>query len=354
MVKKITIKDVAKEAGVSVTIVSRVLNNYGSFSEESKSEVLKAVEKLDYKPDVIARSLRTKKSKAIGVIISDIVTFFFTTIVRGIEDVANQCGYSVILCNSDEDLIKEREYLSALYERGVDGLIISPSPGNDSYLKKLTRGGTPIVLVDRKIKGLRVPMVMADNESGAYEAVSYLISLGHRRIGIIAGLKGTSTSEDRLAGYERALKEHHLSQNPELIIAGDYRREKAKEAAEEFLRMKNPPTALFVSNEPMASGVLLALRENKVKIPEEMSIIGFDDPVWAPLTNPALTTVSQPSYSIGTLACQSLLKEIKGIGRSKILPEDILLKPKLIVRESCEKRMPQKFDVERALLKDDK
>jgi len=335
MAKKITIKDVAKEAGVSVTIVSRVLNNYGSFSEESKSNVLKAVEKLDYKPDVIARSLRTKKSKAIGVIVSDIVTFFFTTLVRGIEDVANQGNYSVILCNSDEDLIKEREYLSALYERGVDGLIISPSPGNDSYLKKLTRGGTPIVLVDRKIKGLRVPMIMVDDESGAYEAVSYLISLGHRRIGIITGLKGTSTSGDRLAGYEKALKEHHLSQNPELVKAGDYRREKAKEAAEEFLRMKNPPTALFVSNEPMASGVLLALRENKVKIPEEMSIIGFDDPVWAPLTNPALTTVSQPSYSMGTLACQTLLKEIKGTGRSKTPPEDIMLKPKLIIRESC-------------------
>ncbi len=340
MAKRITIKHVAKEAGISITMVSRVLSNYGSFSEETKSKVLKAVKKLNYKPDVIARSLRTKKSKAIGVIVSDIVTFFFTTLVRGIEDVCNQGHYSVILCNSDEDPIKEREYLSALYERGVDGLVISPSPGNDSYLKKLTRGGTPIVLVDRKIKGLRVPMVMVDNESGVYEAVSYLIGLGHRRIGIITGLKGTSTSEERLAGYERALEEHHLSQYPELIKAGDYRREKAKEAAEKFLRMKNPPTALFVSNEPMTNGALLALRENEVKIPEEMSIIGFDDPIWAPITNPALTTVSQPSYSMGTLACQTLLREIKGIGRNKTPLEDMLLKPKLIIRESCQKRMP--------------
>ncbi len=345
MAKRITIKDVAKEAGVSVTIVSRVLSNYGSFSEESKSTVLKAVEKLDYKPDAIAQSLRTKKSKAIGVIVSDIVTFFFTTLVRGIEDVANQSNYSVILCNSDEDLIKEREYLSALCERGVDGLVISPSPGNDSYLKKLTRGGTPIVLVDRRIKDLRVPMVIVDNESGAYEAVSYLISLGHRHIGIITGLKGTTTSEERLAGYKKALNEHHLPQDPELIKAGDYRREKAKEAAEEFLRMKNPPTALFVSNEPMTNGVLLALRENKVKIPEEMSIIGFDDPIWAPLTNPALTTVNQPSYSMGTLACQTLLKEIKGTGRSKAPLEDIMLKPKLIIRGSCGERIAERFEV---------
>ena len=345
MAERITLKDVAKEAKVSVTIVSRVLNNYGSFSEEIKSKVLKAVEKLNYKPDAIAQSLRTKHTKAIGVIISDVVTFFFTNLVRGIEDVASQSDYSVILCNSDEDLTKEREYLSALYERGVDGLIISPSPGNDSYLKKLARGGTPLVLVDRKIRGLKVTTVTVDNEAGAYEAVNYLISSGHQRIGIITGLRGVTTSEERLAGYKKALKENHLPEVPELIKSGEYRREKAKEVAEEFLKMKNFPTALFVSNEPMTNGALLALRENKVKIPEEMSIIGFDDPVWASITNPALTCVSQPSYSIGTLACQSLLKEIKGAERSKTSPEDIILKPKLIIRESCMERIAEEFEV---------
>jgi len=345
MAERITLKDVAKEAGVSPTIVSRVLNNYGSFSEETKSKVLKAVKKLNYKPDAIARSLRTKHTKAIGVIISDVVTFFFTTLVRGIEDVASQSDYSVILCNSDEDLIKEREYLSALYERGIDGLIISPSPGNDSYLKKLARGGIPLVLVDRRIRGLKVPTVTVDNEAGAYEAVSYLINLGHKRIGIITGLKGVTTSKERLAGYKKALKEHYLPEDPELIKSGEYRREKAKEVTEKFLKMKNPPTALFVSNEPMTNGALLALRENKVKIPEEMSIIGFDDPVWAPITNPALTCVSQPSYSIGTLACQSLLKEIKGTIRSKTPPEDIVLKPKLVIRESCGERITEEFKV---------
>lgn len=345
MAERITLKDVAREAEVSVTIVSRVLNNYGSFSERTKSKVLKAVKELNYKPNAIARSLKTKQTKAIGVIISDVVTFFFTTLVRGIEDVASQSGYSVILCNSDESLVKEREYLSALYERGIDGLIISPSPGNDSYLKKLARGGTPLVIVDRRIRGLRVATVTVDNESAVYEAVAHLISLGHRRIGIITGLKGVTTSEERLSGYQKALKEHHLPQGPELIKAGDYRTEKAREATEEFLKMKNPPTALLVSNEPMTNGALLALKENKVKIPEEMSIIGFDDPVWAPLTNPALTTVSQPSYCMGTLACQSLLKEIKGIGRSKTPPEGIVLKPKLIIRESCAERITEKFKV---------
>jgi len=320
MKQRTTLKDVAKEAGVSVTMASRVLGNYGYFSEETKSKVLKAAEKLNYKPNIIARGLRVRETKAIGVIISDVLSFFFTTLVRGIEDVANQSGYSVILCNSDEDPKKERSYLSALYERGVDGLIVSPSTGNYSYLKKLSRGGMPLVLVDRKIRGLAVPTVIVDNEAGSYEAVNYLISSGHRRIGIITGLKGVTTSEERLAGYKRALKENGLPVDEKLIKEGDYRREKAKEAALEFLRMKNPPTALFVCNEPMTSGALLALRE--------------DDPVWAPLTEPALSTVSQPSYAMGTLACQTLLKEIRQTGRTKISPEDIILKPKLIIRES--------------------
>ena len=200
MKQRTTLKDVAKEAGVSVTMASRVLGNYGYFSEETKSKVLKAAEKLNYRPNIIARGLRVRETKAIGVIISDVLSFFFTTLVRGIEDVANQSGYSVILCNSDEDPKKERSYLSALYERGVDGLIVSPSTGNYSYLKKLSRGGMPLVLVDRKIRGLAVPTVIVDNEAGSYEAVNYLISSGHRRIGIITGLKGVMTSEERLAG----------------------------------------------------------------------------------------------------------------------------------------------------------
>jgi len=345
MERRKTLKDVAREAGVSVTIASRVLGNYGYFSEETKSKVLKAARKLSYKPDAIARGLKTRQTKAIGVIISDVLTFFFTTLVRGIEDVASQSGYSVILCNSDEDPVKERGYLLALYERNVDGLIVSPSTGNHSYLKKLSRGGMPLVLVDRKIRGLKVPTVIVDSQTGSYEATNYLISLGHRRIGIITGLKGITTSEERLAGYKKALKENHIPLDPELIKEGNYRREKTRKVAQDFIRMKHSPTALFVCNEPMTSEALLVLRENKVKIPEEIAIIGFDDPVWAPLTEPALTTVSQPSYSMGTLACQTLLKEIRRASRNKMPSEDIILKPSLIIRESSGGRIPEKLNM---------
>jgi len=338
MSRRIILKDVAKEAGVSVGVVSRVLNNSGYFSEETKSKVLKAVKKLNYKPDAIARSLKTKQTKAIGVIISDVVTFFFTTLVRGIEDVASQNGHSVILCDTDENAVKEREYLLALYERNVDGLIISPTPGNQSYLKKLARGGIPLVLVDRKIRGLRIPTVVVDNEAGAYEAINYLINLGHRRIGIITGLKGVTTTEERLAGYKRALKEHHLSLELELIKEGDDRIDKARESTQDFLKMKNPPTALFASSEPMISGALQVLKEKEIKIPEEISLVGFDDPAWASFTEPPLTTVRQPSYSMGVLACQALLKEIKKNPHTKIREKNVILKPELIIRKSCREK----------------
>ena len=310
MNKRVTLKDVAREAGVSVGVISRVLNNYGYFSEETKYKVLKAAKKLNYQPSTIARSLKTNRTKAIGVIISDVVLYFFTAFVRGVEDVANQNGHIVILCDTDENAVKEREYLLALYERNVDGLIISPSPGNHSYIKKISRGGTPIVLVDRKIGGLKAPTMLVDNETGAYEAVNYLLGLGHRRVGIITGLEGVTTTAERLVGYERALRENGIPVDPELIKAGNDRIDKAREATYNFLKMDKLPTALFVSSEAMITGTLQALKENKIKVPREISLVGFDDPTWASFTEPPLTTVRQPSYSMGILACQTLFKKI--------------------------------------------
>jgi LacI family transcriptional regulator len=335
MSRRVTLKDVAREAGFSVGVISRVLNNYGYFSEETKSKVLKAAQRLNYQPSTIARSLKTNKTKAIGVIISDVVLYFFTAFVRGVEDVANQNGHVVILCDTDENAIKEREYLLALYERNVDGLIISPSPGNHSYLKKIARGGTPIVLVDRKIGGLRAPAMLVDNEIGAYEAVNFLIGLGHRRVGIITGLRGVTTTTERLSGYQRALKEHGIPLDLELVKPGNDRIDRARQATNDFLKMDRVPTALFVSSEAMITGALQVLKENKIKIPREISLVGFDDPTWASFTEPPLTTVRQPSYSMGILACQTLFKKMNSTAPNKTGDENVILRPELIIRESC-------------------
>jgi len=330
-----TLKDVAGKAGVSIAVASRVLGNYGYVSEETRVKVLKAAQEIGYQPDILARGLKTKKTYSIGVIISDITTFFFTSVVRGIEDVTSQNGYNVTLCNSDEDPQKEKEYLEELYRRKVDGIILSATGKNVSFLKKLIRGGMPVVLVDRKLEEIDTIQIVVDNKWGAYEAVEHLIKLGYRRIGVINGLREIMTSEERFSGYCQALKEKGLSVEKELIKHADFRMEKGKKVMLEFLGMRNPPEAVFVTNEAMTTGALLALREKKVKIPDDMAIVGFDDPVWAPLIDPPLTAVRQPSYSIGTIACQTLLQKMGKTGRGRPLHEEIVLKPKLIIRESC-------------------
>jgi DNA-binding LacI/PurR family transcriptional regulator len=330
-----TLKDVAEKAGVSVAVASRVLGNYGYVSEGTRIKVLKIAQEIGYQPDILARGLKTKKTYSIGVIISDITTFFFTSVVRGIEDVASQSGYNVTLCNSDEDPQKEKKYLEELYRRGVDGIILSATGKNLTFLKKLTRGGMPVVLVDRRLNEIDTIQIVVDNKWGAYEAMEHLIKLGYRRIGVINGLRGIMTSEERFSGYCQALEENGFKVDPELVKYGDFRMEKGKQAMLEFLEMKSPPEAIFVTNEVMTTGALLALREKKVRIPDDIAIVGFDDPVWAPLIEPPLTSVRQPSYSIGTIASQTLLQKIANRGRGRPAHEEIVLKPKLIIRESC-------------------
>lgn len=337
-----TLKDVAKKAGVSIAVASRALGSYGYVSKEAREKVAKVAEKIGYQPDIIARSLMTRKTHTIGIIISDITTLFFTSVVRGIEDVARENGYNVILCNSDENLQKETEYLRVVYEKRVDGLIVSMSAKNNNYLKKLIRGGLPVVLLDRGPKEIKAPKVIVDNLSGAYEAVNHLIKLGRRRIGVINGIAGVSTSDERFEGYKRALKDNDILIDPELVKYGEFNMEKARQVAQQFIKMTHPPAALFVTNEVMTTGTLLALNENNIRIPEEIAIVGFDDPVWAPLMKPPLTAVRQPSYSVGTIACQALLQIINKADRGRMSQEEMVLKPKLIARGSCGEKLFQK------------
>lgn len=330
-----TLKQVAHRAGVSPGMAGRVLGNYGYFSEATKKKVLEAARSLNYTPNLIARSLRTRLTKTIGVLISDITTFFWSTLVRGVQDKAAGAGFSVIICNSDEQPRNEREYLATLIDRNVDGLVVSPTAGNHAYLKKLARSEVPIVQVDRKIPGLPAPSIRVDNRAGAHEAVKHLIGLGHERIAVIKGLDGVETSDERYAGYRQALSEHHLPLRESLVKTGRFLKDGAFEATLELLRMKAPPSAIFVCNEPMISGCMLALKQEGVRIPEDMALVGFDDPVWASYMDPPLTTVSQPSYTMGMLAFDFLLARASGPVKSSKYLEDIVLKPVLVIRRSC-------------------
>jgi len=332
-----TLKDVAAKAGVSLGMAGRVLGNYGSFSKATQQKVQAAARAVQYSPNVIAKALKTRLTKTAGVLISDITASFWTSLVRGIQDRAARDGYSIIVCNSDEESHREKAFLTTLVERSIDGLIISPTLGNHSSLKKLSRGGTPLVLVDRKVAGIDSPSIRVDNRAGAREAVSYLVGLGHQRIAIIRGLEGVETSDERYAGYAEALREHHIEVQASLVKNARFLQEKSYEVTLELLRMRSRPTAIFVCNEIMASGCIRALREARVRIPHDLSLVTFDDTVWGEYISPPITCVSQPSYTMGMLAFDYLLGQI--LGRKKIARslDDVILKTTLVIRGSCDR-----------------
>jgi DNA-binding LacI/PurR family transcriptional regulator len=335
-VKKLTLRDVAKSAKVSVTVASRVVGNYGYVSLEKKKKVLKIVKKLGYSPNILARSLKTYTSFCIGIVIADITTSFFNLLVRGADDVARQNGYHLIICNSDENPRKEKDHLEELSNRKVDGIILCPTEKNISQLRKITRAGMPMVLVDRKLREIDAASITIDNSLGAMEGVNHLIQCGYRRIGLIKGLPGISALEDRFLGYKQALHAAGIPLDQELIKYGELDAIASRKAALELLQMKKPPDAFFIVSESMIVGTILAIREKRLRIPEDIGIVGFDDPLWAPILDPPLTTIRQPSYSMGMFAAQKLISQLHGSGdASTSRKEHIVLRPELIIRSSC-------------------
>jgi DNA-binding LacI/PurR family transcriptional regulator len=335
-VKKATLRNVAESANVSVTVASRVVGNYGYVSLEKKKRVLKIAKELGYTPNILARSLKTYTSFCIGVVIADITTSFFNLLVRGADDVARQNGYHLIICNSDESPKKEKDHLEELSSRKVDGIILCPTEKNIHQLKKITRAGMPLVLVDRKLKEIDAVSITVDNSLGAMEGVNHLIQHGYRRIGLIKGLPGISALEERFLGYKQALHAAGIPLDQELIRYGEFNAVASRKAALELLQLKKPPDAFFIASEAMIVGTILAIRERNLRIPEDIGIVGFDDPLWAPLLDPPLTTIRQPSYSVGTIAAQKLISQLRGSGDAgNSRKENIVLRPELVIRASC-------------------
>lgn len=329
----ITIKDIADRAKVSTATVSRALYNSGYVKEETRREILKIAEELGYKKHK-QNKLSKVKTNAIGVIVSDITNPFFTQVVRGIEDVLNPVGYSLLLCNADENVEKEINYLRVLVNKKVDGIILTSAGGDHKIVREIVKKGMPVVLIDRLIDGLDVDGVVIDNISGAYEGVSHLISEGYRKIGVIIGPLEIMTAKERFEGYKRALQSAGMEFDEHLVESGEYTREGGYRAVKRLLDRAHPD-AIFIINNVMTTGALLALKELKIKIPEEVGIVGFDDLEWAPLMDPPLTTISQPIYTVGSTAAQLLLYRLSK--PAVIKKEVVVLKSKLIVRESSKK-----------------
>lgn len=324
-----TIRDVAARAGVSVATVSYVINGTKPVAPETAARVRRAIEELDYHPDASAQSLRTRTTHVIGVVVSDIANPFFATLVRGAEDCARQHGYSLLICNTAEDLENERMYLSLLARRRVDGLLLAPTGKNDELIGRLMGRGMHIVFIDRTPPNLQAPAVLSQNEEGAYQATCYLIEQGHRRIGIVLGLPDVSTTAERLRGYRRALARYGLEFDEGLVAYGRSQVAAAREACEALLARASP-TAVFATNNLMTIGVMQAIRKLGLRCPEDISVVGFDDFDWAEAFDPPLTTVAQDPYGIGQRAMELLLGLLAGDRE----PEQVRLPVELRVRGS--------------------
>lgn len=330
-----TLQDVAREAGVSSATVSRVLNDSGKVNVATRRRVEEVIRRLGYHPSRVARRLRVQRGRShiLGLMIPDLQNPFFSDVARGVEDYAYNHEYAVILCSSDENIDKQTFYLNTLYAESVDGIILPPIPGEHGRLAWLAQEQRlPIVCLDRHLPALTLDTVVVDNHRGAFEAVELLIRLGHRRIAIITGLPALSTSQERLEGYLEALSKHDVPVLPHLIRRGDSRYESGRLEAGHLLDEPVPPTALFVGNNLMTLGALEAIHSRGIRVPEQLSIIGFDDMLWAASLNPPLTTVRQPGYEIGRQAAELLLQRIAEPSRP---PTVVVCQPELVLRASC-------------------
>lgn len=326
----VTMRDVATAANVSTATVSRVIANKPHVREDVRKTVKAVIEQLGYRPNLVAQNLRARQSKIIGLIVSDIQNPFFRYISRAVEDTALQNGYSVILCNNDENPDKENMYLQLMQDQNIAGIILSPTITACNQFERILKMNIPLAVIDRRVTGFDVDNISIDNVFLAENAVTHLCNNGYKRIAGIFG-DGSTTGKERHQGYRNALKKAGLKTHKELIKFAGPREETGYQIAIEFLQNNQPPDAIFTSNSLMAAGVMHAIQEKGLSIPEQIGIATFDDTSWTKLVTPDITVVDQPAYEIGQTATELLIQRIKDPSRPT---REIILKGKLIVRRS--------------------
>lgn len=325
-----TIKDVAALAGISYTTVSHVVNKTRPVSQEVRLKVEAAIKTLDYVPSAVARSLKAKTTATIGLLVPNSLNPYFAELARGIEDYCERNGYCVILCNSDDNPEKQRSYLRVLLEKRIDGLIVASAGGDTGLAQGLAGVKTPMVIVDRGLEGVDADLVRIDHEYGAYLATRHLLELGHRDIATIGGPSSTSVAQMRQTGFCRALKEAGVTVRPERILESDFTSTGGYNAAAVLLQ-SNPPSAIFAGNDMIGIGVLRAAAERNVRVPSELSVIGFDDIQMSRYVYPALTTVGQSILQLGEMAAEVLLRRI---ATPSLVTDQRIVTPSIVLRES--------------------
>jgi LacI family transcriptional regulator len=325
-------KDVAQRAGVSVSTVSHVINGTRFVRDELRERVLGTMKELNYQPNGVARSLRTKRTNVVALVIPDITNPYFPEVARGVQDVAEKRDYVVILCNTDRVLSRELRFLETLRRQRVEGLILNPSGVTFRDLRELQEARIPVVLIGSQIDHPEIDVVSVDNTMGAYDAVNHLIDLGHRRIGLVGGPRSASSGEQRFRGYIRALTDQGLPIDEALITEGPFTNEGGYECMKQLLMLQAPPTAVFASSDVMAIGALMAVQETSLRVPDDLSLVGFDDIAEASATAPKLTTIAQPKRQTGEVAAQLLFNRIESTAPPR--REKVVLDHKLVIRGS--------------------
>jgi LacI family transcriptional regulator len=339
------IQDVARQAGVSISTVSRVLNGTAKVNNEVKKRVEASMQALAYQPNPAARSLRTNRSRIIGLLISDIQNPFFMRLIQGVEEEALRHEYSLILCNSNESPQREQQYLDVLYAERVAGAIIVPTRERlgEPTLTKFRERNIPIVAVDRRVKDKGVDAVLVDNVRGAQEAVTHLINNGYRRIGAVTGPLIVTTGRDRLEGYRQALQEAGITPDPALERSGTFDSETGRKLTTELLRLQPAIEALFVGNNLLTLGALEAIHAYNLQVPNDIALVGYDETYWAALGSLSLTTVMQPAYELGSAAALRLFHHLQNPAIQS--RQEVMLAPSLVVRGSTLPRNLRQFKV---------
>jgi LacI family transcriptional regulator len=330
--KRITISDIAHEAGVSKSTVSRILNGNIPVNQDKVDAVEAAIARLNYRPSSLARSLRTQKTQTVGLLINDIMNPFYSALARGIEEEAILAGYSLILCNTNEDSKRELRYLRTLQDKHVDGVILGPVGDNVDYIANLSRH-IPLIQVDRHINCDDIASVTVDNEQGAYQATRLLLDKGHRRIAVFTWEQEIATMSQRLAGYQRAMGEAGLKPDPsDIVRVPRVTQQDAAQIALEYLQTNTSCTAIFAFNNQLGLGVLIGSRRLNLNIPQDIALVVFDDLAAFQVTDPPITVVNQPAYEVGQEAMRQLLKLMNH--DADFTPREMVIPTELIIRQS--------------------
>ncbi len=328
----VTIYDVAREAGVSMATVSRVVNNNPNVKPQTRKKVFEAIERLGYRPNAVARGLASKKTTTVGVVIPDISNAIFAEVARGIEDIANMYHYNIILCNADKRKEKEIRVVNTLLEKQVDGLLFMGGTVTDEHLQAFKTANVPIVLCATTDEHGTMPAVDIDHEAAAYDAVKALIERGHKSIAMISGtLQDPANGYARFQGYKRALVDAGIAYDEDYVRVGNYRYESGVDAMKYFLELPDRPTAVFSATDEMAIGAVHCIQDFGLKVPEDISVISVDNTRMASMVRPKLSSVAQPMYDIGAVSMRLLTKLMK---KENVEQARVILPHELISRQS--------------------